>query len=68
MQQDPSDADGKIRPCLGNHAELDLKASLRAHASDVIFHTLIVESAVFWPNYNRTSEWEDSLRACNEIS
>ncbi len=27
-------ADGKIRPCLGNHGELDLRATLRATTSD----------------------------------
>lgn len=27
-------ADGKIRPCLGHHGELDLRATLRATASD----------------------------------
>jgi len=38
-------ADGKIRPCLGNHGEVDLRTSLRQHASEADLAALL-QSAV----------------------
>lgn len=34
-------ADGKIRPCLGNHGEVDLRAALRRHASEAALAALL---------------------------
>lgn len=34
-------ADGKIRPCLGNHGEVDLRAALRQHASEADLAALL---------------------------
>jgi len=38
-------ADGKVRPCLGNHIEVDLRAALRHGANDQVLHELL-ESAL----------------------
>ena len=38
-------ADGKVRPCLGNHAEVDLRSALRHGADDVVLKELL-ESAL----------------------
>jgi len=38
-------ADGKIRPCLGNHVEVDLRGALRHGANDVVLKELL-ESAL----------------------
>jgi GTP 3',8-cyclase len=38
-------ADGKIRPCLGNHVEVDLRGALRHGADDVVLKELL-ESAL----------------------
>jgi len=38
-------ADGKVRPCLGNHAEVDLRAALRHGADDAVLRELL-ESAL----------------------
>jgi cyclic pyranopterin phosphate synthase len=38
-------ADGKVRPCLGNHIEVDLRGALRHGASDQVLHELL-ESAL----------------------
>jgi cyclic pyranopterin phosphate synthase len=35
-------ADGKIRPCLGNHLEMDLRTTLRATNDDVALRELLV--------------------------
>jgi cyclic pyranopterin phosphate synthase len=37
-------ANGKIRPCLGQHGELDLRAALRLAASDDAVRELLLES------------------------
>lgn len=34
-------ADGKIRPCLGNHGEVDLRAALRQHSSEADLAALL---------------------------
>jgi cyclic pyranopterin phosphate synthase len=34
-------ADGKVRPCLGNHGEVDLRAALRRHASEAELAALL---------------------------
>jgi GTP 3',8-cyclase len=34
-------ADGKIRPCLGNHGEVDLRTALRRHASEADLAALL---------------------------
>jgi cyclic pyranopterin phosphate synthase len=34
-------ADGKIRPCLGNHGEVDLRTALRRHASEAELAALL---------------------------
>jgi len=34
-------ADGKIRPCLGNHGEVDLRTALRRHASEAKLAALL---------------------------
>ena len=34
-------ADGKIRPCLGDHCEIDLRAALRENASEAELETLL---------------------------
>ena len=34
-------ADGKVRPCLGNHVEVDLRAALRSGASDDALRELL---------------------------
>ncbi len=34
-------ADGKIRPCLGNHGEVDLRTALRRHASETELAALL---------------------------
>jgi cyclic pyranopterin phosphate synthase len=38
-------ADGKVRPCLGNHAEVDLRGALRHGADDAVLKELL-ESAL----------------------
>jgi cyclic pyranopterin phosphate synthase len=38
-------ADGKVRPCLGNHAEVDLRAALRQGVDDAVLKELL-ESAL----------------------
>ena len=43
-------ADGKVRPCLGDHGELDLRAALRATASDEAVRECC------WPR-SRASRW-----------
>ena len=50
--------DGKIRPCLGNHCEVDLRALLRSHATDdelaAAFRLALSQkprSHAFGPNY-----------------
>jgi cyclic pyranopterin phosphate synthase len=35
-------ADGKIRPCLGNHVELDLRTTLRQHTDDAALREVII--------------------------
>ena len=35
-------ADGKIRPCLGNHVELDLRTTLRHHTDDAALRELLL--------------------------
>ena len=37
-------ADGKIRPCLGNHGEIDLRAALRAGSGEEILTERIVQA------------------------
>jgi cyclic pyranopterin phosphate synthase len=37
-------ADGKIRPCLGNHGEVDLKAALRPAVRREMLHSLFIEA------------------------
>jgi len=37
-------ADGKVRPCLGDHGEIDLRAILRARASDADIAALLREA------------------------
>jgi len=34
-------ADGKVRPCLGNHGEVDLRAALRSHAGEAEIAALL---------------------------
>ncbi|MHB1306460.1 MAG: hypothetical protein ACYDC1_20250 [Limisphaerales bacterium] len=34
-------ADGKIRPCLGNHGEVDLRTALRQHSSEADLAALL---------------------------
>ena len=37
-------ADGKIRPCLGNHGEIDLRATLRQSGDDTALRALFAEA------------------------
>ena len=41
--------DGKLRPCLGNHLETDLKPALRPHIDAARLHQLICETLVQKP-------------------
>ncbi len=42
-------ADGKIRPCLGNHGEVDLRAALRAHTGEAGLGQLLREAVAQKP-------------------
>jgi cyclic pyranopterin phosphate synthase len=42
-------ADGKIRPCLGNHGEVDLRMALRRHASEAELAALLRHAAAQKP-------------------
>ena len=42
--------DGKLRPCLGNHLETDLKPALRPQIDTVYLHKLICETLVQKPS------------------
>ncbi|MGA3267554.1 MAG: GTP 3',8-cyclase MoaA [Verrucomicrobiota bacterium] len=42
-------SDGKIRPCLGNHGEIDLRAALRQNHDDDVLRQLFLEALRFKP-------------------
>jgi cyclic pyranopterin phosphate synthase len=42
-------ADGRIRPCLGNHGEVDLRAALRQHASEAELAALLRQAVAEKP-------------------
>ncbi|MDE3066721.1 MAG: GTP 3',8-cyclase MoaA [Verrucomicrobiota bacterium] len=48
-------ADGKVRPCLGNHIEVDLRSALRRGADDTVLRELL-ETAL------RLKPWEHQFR------
>ena len=37
-------ADGKIRPCLGDHGEIDLRAALRVNSDDTVIREIFLEA------------------------
>jgi cyclic pyranopterin phosphate synthase len=57
-------ADGKIRPCLGNHGEVDLRAALRRHASEADLVALLRHAVAQKP---QTHAFRDSYTPCRPM-
>ena len=58
-------ADGKIRPCLGNHVELDLRAALRRHAGDAEIMSLVQTALLLKP---REHQFRDHYTPCRPMT
>ena len=57
-------ADGKIRPCLGNHGEVDLRTALRRHASEADLVTLLQQAVAQKP---QAHAFRDSYTPCRPM-
>jgi GTP 3',8-cyclase len=51
-------ADGRLRPCLGDHTEIDLRAALRSEHSEEAIRSLLVEA-------QRRKPFEHQFRGCH---
>lgn len=60
-------ADGRIRPCLGNHGEIDLRTMLRAGAKNAEVQTLIREALLQKPARHSFCEEYQPLRPMTAI-
>jgi len=57
-------ADGKIRPCLGNHGEVDLRTALRRHASEAELAALLRHAVAQKPQEHA---FRDSYTPCRPM-
>jgi cyclic pyranopterin phosphate synthase len=57
-------ADGKIRPCLGNHGEVDLRTALRRHASEAELAALLRHAVAQKPQQHA---FRDSYTPCRPM-
>jgi len=57
-------ADGKIRPCLGNHGEVDLRTALRRHASEADLAALLRHAVAQKP---QAHAFRDSYTPCRPM-
>ena len=60
-------ADGKIRPCLGNHGEIDLREALRNHSDDTVLRELFLEALRSKPLEHQFRELYQPLRPMTAI-
>ena len=58
-------ADGKIRPCLGNHGEFDLRAKLRATTSDDAMREVFEAALSRKP---REHDFREQYRPCRPMT
>lgn len=58
-------ADGKIRPCLGHHGEIDLREALRPEVGDDALRTLFEQAMAVKP---RTHDFRDSYQPCRPMT
>jgi cyclic pyranopterin phosphate synthase len=58
-------ADGKIRPCLGDHGELDLRSALRHGSSDAALRDVLVSALVRKP---REHSFRDQFTPCRPMT
>jgi len=57
-------ADGRIRPCLGNHGEVDLRTALRQHSSEADLATLLRHAIAQKP---QAHAFRDSYTPCRPM-
>jgi cyclic pyranopterin phosphate synthase len=60
-------ADGKIRPCLGNHGEIDLREALRNHDDDTVLRQLFLEALRLKPLEHQFRDLYQPLRPMTAI-
>jgi len=60
-------ADGKIRPCLGNHGEIDLREALRNHSNDKVLRELFLEALRLKPLEHQFRDLYQPLRPMTAI-
>ena len=60
-------ADGKIRPCLGNHGEIDLREALRKHGDDTVLRQLFLEALRLKPQEHQFRDLYQPLRPMTAI-
>ena len=60
-------ADGKIRPCLGNHGEIDLREALRNHRDDTVLRQLFLEALRSKPQEHQFRDLYQPLRPMTAI-
>ena len=60
-------ADGKIRPCLGDHGEIDLRAALRNHSDDAVLRQLFLEALRLKPQEHHFRDLYQPLRPMTAI-
>jgi cyclic pyranopterin phosphate synthase len=60
-------ADGKIRPCLGNHGEIDLREALRNHRDDTVLRELFLEALRLKPLEHQFRDLYQPLRPMTAI-
>ena len=60
-------ADGKIRPCLGNHGEIDLRSTLRGTGGDEPLRSLLMEALQSKPLEHQFREQYQPIRPMTAI-
>ena len=60
-------ADGKIRPCLGNHGEIDLREALRNRSDDTVLRQLFLEALRSKPQEHQFRDLYQPLRPMTAI-
>jgi GTP 3',8-cyclase len=60
-------SDGKIRPCLGDHGEIDLREALRNHSDDTVLRQLFLEALRLKPQEHQFRDLYQPLRPMTAI-